>query len=139
MKFEGVRMLNKEKFLKYLELILRLWIAYVLITNAGVGTLTPLKDLGLPPHIYTIIDSMWQTGFMMHLVKVIEFTTGLMLLFNFFVPLALIALFPVVINIYGMHIFLFKQYITTGLGMILVCGLLIYNHRDKFRPLLVRK
>lgn len=122
--------------LDFLELGLRLWMAYILITNAGVGTIKPLEDLGLPPHIYQILKGMWDTGFMMHLVKITELVTGLMLLFNLFVPIALIALIPVVVNIYGIHIFLFHSYLTQGLWMLMVCGFLVYRHRVKFRPLL---
>jgi putative oxidoreductase len=116
----------------------RLWMGYVLISNSMVGLVTPLKDLGLPDHIYSILQGMWDTGFMMHAVKAIELIGGLMLVFNFFVPLALIALLPVVFNIYGVHIFLFDSYITKGLYMTLICGFLVYRHREVYKPLLRR-
>jgi uncharacterized membrane protein YphA (DoxX/SURF4 family) len=131
-----IRTLKEYSKLDFLELGLRFWMAYILITNAGVGIIKPLEELGLPPHIYQIIKGMWDTGFMMHLVKATELVTGLMLLFNLFVPLALIALIPVVINIYGMHVFLFDSYLTQGLLMLIICGFLVYRHRVKFRPLL---
>lgn len=132
-----IKKLKDYSKLDFLELALRIWMAFILISNAGVGILKPLEDLGLPPHIYQIIKGMWDTGFMMHLVKATELITGLMLLFNFFVPLALIALIPVVINIYGIHIFLFDSYFTKGLSMLIICGFLLYRHQSKFRPLLV--
>ncbi len=119
-----------------IELVLRVWISYVLIKNAGVGTITPLEELNLPPHIFGIINGMWETGFMMHLVKAIELIAGILILFNLYVPLALCLLFPVVVNIYGIHIFLFDAYITTGLYMLLVCIFLSYRHRERFLPLL---
>ena len=131
-----IRTLKEYSKLDFLELGLRVWMAYILITNAGVGTIKPLGDLGLPPHIYQIIKGMWDTGFMMHLVKITELLTGIMLLFNLFVPLALIALIPVVINIYGMHVFLFDSYLTKGLSILIICGFLVYRNRVKFKPLL---
>jgi uncharacterized membrane protein YphA (DoxX/SURF4 family) len=131
--------MNKEKLLSQSETILRWITAYILITNAPVGILTNLRDLGMPEHIFTIINAMWETGFMMHAVKAIELTAGLMLLFNFYVPLALLALIPVVINIYGIHVFLFHSYFTQGLFMLAVCIFLVYRHKDKYIPLLVRK
>ena len=134
--------MKKEKshlFLPYFELGLRLSLAFILISNSGVGLITPLKDLGLPPHIYQIIDGMWKTGFMMHLVKFIELITGLMFFFNFYVPLAVLALLPVVVNIYGIHIFLFHSFLTNGLYMLLICLFLIFRHKKKFLPLLQRK
>ena len=131
-----IRTLKEYSKLDFLELGLRVWMAYILITNAGVGTIKPLEELGLPPHIYQIIKGIWDTGFMMHLVKITELLTGIMLLFNLFVPLALMALIPVVINIYGMHVFLFDSYLTKGLSMLIICGFLVYRHRVKFKPLL---
>jgi putative oxidoreductase len=122
--------------LDVVELGLRVWIGFVLIKNSGVGFVTPLEELGLPAHIYQILKGMWDTGYMMHLVKATELVTGVMILFNFFVPLALVALIPVVINIYGLHVFMFHSYVTQGLYMILICGFLVYRHRVKFLPLL---
>lgn len=138
-KFSSLQTFNISKVFNFIEMGLRIWMAYILISNAGVGTLTPLESLGMPEHIYQIIKGMWDTGFMMHLVKLTELITGLMLLFNFFVPIALVALVPVVINIYGIHIFLFHSYITNGLYMLLICSFLIYRHWNKFKYLIVRK
>lgn len=120
---------------KHFFMIIRWYLAYVLISNSYIGILTDLKDLGMPDHIYNIINAMWETGFMMHLVKLIELTAGLMLLFNFHVPVAILMLFPVVVNIYGIHIFLFKKYITTGLYMLTGLLALTYQHRQKYLPL----
>lgn len=131
-----IKKLKDYSKLDFLELVLRIWMASILISNAGVGLIKPLEELGLEPHIYQIIKGMWDTGFMMHLVKATEFITGLMLLFNIFVPLALMALIPVVINIYGMHVFMFDSYLTNGLTMLHICGFLVYQHRVKFKPLL---
>lgn len=120
-------------------MMLRIWMAYILISNAGVGTITPLEELSLPPHIFQIINGMWETGFMMHLVKGTELVTGIMLLLNFYVPIALIGLIPVVVNILGIHIFLFNNLIGNGLYMFLICVFLVFRHREKYLPLLARK
>lgn len=129
----------KEKVLKITEITARLWLGYILIINSGVGIITPLEDLGMPPHIYGIIKGMWDTGFMMHLVKATELIAGIALILNAFIPLVLIALIPVVVNIYGMHIFLFDSIHSKGLYMLLICGFLIYQNRELFKPLLVLK
>lgn len=125
------------KKLKYLETALRLWMGYILVTNSTVGIITPLEDLGLPPHIYQIIKGMWDTGFMMYLVKSIELIGGLLLIFNIFIPIAVILLTPIVINIYGVHIFLFNSFITNGLYMLLICLFLIYRYKKVFKPLFI--
>lgn len=129
----------KEKILKFTEIGARLWLGYILIINSGVGIITPLEELGMPDHIYNIIKGMWDTGFMMHLVKATELIAGVSLLLNAFVPLALVALVPVVVNIYGMHIFLFNSIHSKGLYMLLICVFLVYRNREIFKPLLVLK
>ena len=134
---------KKNLFEKYsivdsVEILLRLWMGYILISNSGIGIITPLEDLGLPPHIFNIINGMWETGFMMHLVKGTELLTGIMILFNIYVPIALIALIPVVVNTFGMHIFLFNNFLGNGLYMFLVCAFLVFRHRTKFLGLLER-
>lgn len=126
----------KIKPIDVFEFLLRSWLGYTLIINSGVGTITPLASLGMPEHIYNILQGMWDTGFMMHLVKVIELVCGVLIILNRFVPLALVALMPVVVNIYGIHIFLFQSYFTKGLGMLLICAYFIYKNKNVFLPLL---
>jgi putative oxidoreductase len=131
--------MTKDTVLKYFEMALRIWIAYILVSNSGIGIITPLEELGMPPEIFEIINGLWKTRFMMHMVKAVELVTGLMLLFNFYVPWALLGLIPVVVNIYGIHIFLFNSYFTNGLCMLLVCGFLVFRHWDKYKHLVVRR
>lgn len=128
------KVLHKLEAIEIFEFSLRIYIGYVLITNSGVGIVTPLEELGLPQGPYQIIKGMWDTGFMMHLVKLTELLAGIALVLNAFVPLALLALIPVVVNIYGMHIFLFDSYLTNGLVMILGCAFLVFRHKDLFLP-----
>lgn len=127
---------NPAKIIKISELFFRVWLGYTLISNSRIGFTVALEDLGMPENIYLIIKAMWDTGFMMHAVKGIELLCGIMILFNLFLPLAILILFPVVINIYGIHIFLFKSYFTSGLGMLLICLYFFYQRRDVFLPLL---
>ncbi len=128
--------LSRYSLIDVLEMSLRWWMGYILISNSGVGIITPLEDLGMPQNIYNIMKGMWDTGFMMHLVKLTELVGGILLILNFFVPLALLALIPVVINIYGVHVFLFNSFITDGLYMLAICVFLVFRHREVFRPLL---
>jgi uncharacterized membrane protein YphA (DoxX/SURF4 family) len=129
-------MMKNGKALNALELALRLWMGYVLVSNSGIGLLTPLEDLGLPDQPYRILRAMWDTGFLMHLAKGLELVCGAMIALNFRTPLALILVMPVLVNIYGFHLFLFHGVFTKGLGMLLVWGFLAYRRREVFLPLL---
>ena len=57
--------------------------------------------------------------------------------FNVFIPIAIILFTPIVINIYGIHIFLFNSFITNGLYMLLICLFLIYRYKKVFKPLFI--
>ena len=127
---------KKEQVLLWGERLARWWMAYVLISNAGVGTLIPLESLGMPDEILLIFQSLWKTNFIMHAAKLVELFGGIALIFNFRMPLVLLALFPVTLNIYGIHIFLFGNAFSKGLGMLCVCLCLVYKHRAKYKPLL---
>jgi hypothetical protein len=76
------------------------------------------------------------TGYMFPLIKGTEVVTGLLLLSNRFVPLALTILAPVVVNILAFHAFLAPS----GLGLPLVLTalgiFLAYTERAAFAPLL---
>jgi len=113
---------------------LRLWMGYIMVTNSRVGILAPLESLGMPDHIYQIFKGMWDTGFMMHSVKFVELIGGLMLIFNFRIPLAILFLAPVVFNIYGMHVFVFNKVISNGLYMSLILAFLTFRHKNYFLP-----
>ena len=113
---------------------LRLWMGYIMVTNSRVGTLIPLESLGMPDHVYQIFKGMWDTGFMMHSVKLIELLGGVMLIFNFRTPLAILLLSPVIFNIYGMHIFVFNKVLSNGLYMVLILAFLVCRHRAYFLP-----
>ncbi len=63
---------------------------------------------------------MSATGYFFYLLKGTEIVCGLMLLANRFVPLALVALAPVVLNIFLVHAFMQPQ----GLPLAIIIGLL---------------
>ena len=63
---------------------------------------------------------MMATGYFFYLLKGTEIVCGLLLLSGRFVPLALVALAPVILNIFLVHTFLMPQ----GLAIALVLGAL---------------
>ncbi len=57
----------------------------------------------LPEAALKFVMALVETGYMMKLVKTIEVLSGILLLFNLFVPLALLLLAPIVVNIFLFH------------------------------------
>lgn len=60
----------------------------------------------LPEAAGEFMGALVKSGYLMQAVAIVEIVTGLMLLFNRFQPLALVILFPVLINAFLFHLFL---------------------------------
>ncbi len=131
--------LRNYEVIDFIELGLRLWLGYILIVNSRIGVTVPLESLGMSDDMLAIFQTLWKTNFIMHAAKLVELIGGICLVLNFKVPLILIALVPVVFNIYGIHIFLFNKPIGQGLLMFLTCLFLLFRHKEIYRPLIQSK
>src|SRR5882672_11243662 len=59
-----------------------------------------------PPRAAAFAGALFASGYLFPLLKTTEVVAGILLLAGRFVPLALAALAPIVINIVGFHLFL---------------------------------
>ena len=80
--------------------------------------------------------AMAATGYLFPLVKGIEVMTGVLLLVDRYVPLALTILAPVVVNIVAFHAFLAPAGLVLPLVLTALGVYLAYAHRDSFAPVL---
>jgi len=89
-----------------------------------------------PPAAGAFAGALFATGYFFPLLKTVETLSGLLLLSGRFVPLALTALAPIVVNIVFFHAFLHPA----GLAVpVVVLGLevfLAWCYRSSFAPLL---
>ena len=60
----------------------------------------------LPQEAAEFMSALINTGYLMNAVAVVEIVTGILLLSNRLVPLALVMLFPVLLNAFWFHLFL---------------------------------
>jgi hypothetical protein len=58
---------------------------------------------------------------------------------GFFVPLAVVVIFPIIVNIVGVHFFLMPQGLPMALLLLVLDLFLAYYYRDRYRPLLQPK
>ena len=88
----------------------------------------------LPAEAGSFMGALAATGYFFPLLKGTEVVAGLLLLSGRLVPVALIALAPILVNIFAFHLFL-----APGLGLpIVIVALelaLAWHHREAFRPL----
>ena len=90
----------------------------------------------MPEAAGTFMGALATTGYMFPLIKGFELAAGFALLTGRFVPLALLALAPIMVNILAFHAALAPA----GLGLPIVLtalGLYVaWSYRDAFRPVL---
>jgi len=88
----------------------------------------------MPDAAGAFLGAMAQTGYLFPLLKSLEVLTGLALLANRFVPLALVILAPIAANILAFHTFLTPPNPVAYL-IVLAGGWLAWAHRDAYAPL----
>jgi uncharacterized membrane protein YphA (DoxX/SURF4 family) len=90
----------------------------------------------LPPAAGQLLGSLVASGWIMTTVKIIEVGSGLLLLSNRFVPLALALLAPVLFNIVAFHAFLDPPMIAVPLVLFVLELYLAWSYRAAFAPML---
>jgi putative oxidoreductase len=89
-----------------------------------------------PPAAGAFAGAMFATGYIFHLLKVLELASGIALLAGFFVPLALTVLAPIIVNIVFFHAFLAPSGLPIPLVILVLELFLAWAYRDAFAPLL---
>ena len=89
-----------------------------------------------PATVKPFMDGLAASGYVLPLLKFVEFICGLMLVTGRFVPLALVMLAPIVINILMVHLLLDRTTLVVALLMTAAMLFLAYCYRDAFKPLL---
>ncbi len=90
-------------------------------------------------HLFKALRYSWHEpvgkGYLMGLVGLTELMVGLLLVLKKWVPLALIVLVPISVNIVLFHAFVNLPNIGPALLVAIVNGVLIYRHKEKYKPL----
>jgi predicted SnoaL-like aldol condensation-catalyzing enzyme len=95
------------------------------------------RPAGSSPIARELIGALNHSGLFL-VVKGIEVVTGIMLLANRFVPLAIVAAFPVALSIAHLNLFGNEDFTSHVVGVLalLLLGIIALGHVDKFRSLL---
>ncbi|GAA3987688.1 DoxX family protein [Mucilaginibacter dorajii] len=84
-------------------------------------------------------DGLAASGYLMMLIKITELVCALFLLFGRYVALALIVLFPVMVNIVLVNAFLAPSGLVAVVPLLLGVLFLAYSQREKYAPLFTSK
>jgi len=115
--------------------IIRILLGLILIMF-GANKIHPFIPLPQPPQAAAdFMASLADTGYVLTVVAIFEIIIGLLLLTKKWVPFALLVLVPISLNILLFHLFLDIPAIGTALLVVALNGILLYKHRQKYRPL----
>lgn len=99
--------------------------------------LVPMPQPAAPGAAF--LSSLMETGYFMPFLKGVEIVCALMLIFNFFAPLALVIIAPVVVNIFLFHAFLDNGGLPLAIVLVALTSFLGYAYRHNFAAVLQRK
>ncbi|MEX1135772.1 MAG: hypothetical protein WEB89_02645 [Balneolales bacterium] len=88
------------------------------------------------PDFHPFMEILVSSGYI-YLIKTVEVVGGLLLLFNKYVPLALIALGVDIVNITAYHLLLDPRNIIIVPILWILLLVLLYGYQNYFKPLLV--
>jgi|HubBroStandDraft_1064217.scaffolds.fasta_scaffold122812_1 hypothetical protein len=122
-------LLGAEFFINGLNWWVKLITPYPSVSD---GALLPKGDL---------VGAMIDTGILFHLVKAAELAAGIALLGNWFVPLALVVVFPVTVNVFVVDVFLHHRLrgFIMGAGAMLINSFLMLAYLGHYKTMLVRR
>jgi uncharacterized membrane protein YphA (DoxX/SURF4 family) len=99
----------------------------------------PEPKTPMPEGAMAFAGALMNTGYMMPLVMGTQLLTGVLLLFNRFVTLALALIAPIIVGIITFHIFLAPATIAPAIVVVVLELHLAWAYRDAYRPMLAMK
>ncbi len=118
------------------KLVVRILLGLLLIV---VGLNKFLQFMPMPPlpeEAGAFMGALMKTGYMMPFIAVIEIISGVLLLLNKYQALALVLVFPVLLNAFLFHIFLAPSGIAMAIMAIAMNIFLFYTNKDSYAALL---
>ena len=104
------------------------------------ASLTYLFKLITPPPMDGAMkvfnEGLMAAVYLMPTVKVIELLCGLAFVSGKFVRLAIVVIFPIVVNIVGVHLFLDRSGLPVAIPLLLINLFLAYYYRDSYKSML---
>jgi putative oxidoreductase len=110
--------------------VIRIIVAIVFIPNAFIAFFVPPNQMGLNADALKVLENLWESGYIMPTVKVIELIAGIMFLTNKYVKLACILIMPIIINIVLLGLFKEPKALMISIPLLLM---IIYLIRENWR------
>jgi uncharacterized membrane protein YphA (DoxX/SURF4 family) len=93
----------------------------------------------LSGNIKIFMEGLNASGYLLTLIKLTELICAIAFLSGFFVPLATVVIFPVILNIFLYHAFLGPEELPVAIFLLVGDLFLAYYYREFYKPLLKAK
>jgi uncharacterized membrane protein YphA (DoxX/SURF4 family) len=113
-------------------------IFFVFGLNGFLNFIPPPKE-PMAEAVTAFVSALVNTGYMLRLIAGTQLLSGVLLLANRFVPLALAFLAPVIVNIVAIHLFLEPSGLVIALVVLALELYLAWAYRNAFRPMLAMR
>lgn len=121
--------------MKIATIIIRVLLGLLFVFASGSYFLALFPEPELSGDMKTFTDGLNAAGYLMPIVKAVELICGLAFLTGRFVPLAALMIFPISINILGVHTFLAPDGLPIALFVMFANLFLAYRHWEDYQGL----
>ncbi len=121
--------------MKKATLIISILLGLILITFGLNKFLNFMPPLDLTPSGMEFMVALAKTGYIMTIVAIVEIITGVLIIINKFRALALVILFPILVNAFLFHVFLDLANVLPAALTIGMNIFLMFEGRDKYEKL----
>ncbi|WP_422360015.1 DoxX family membrane protein [Reichenbachiella sp.] len=125
--------------MKIATIIIRVLLGLLFVFASGTYFLELVPEPELTGDMKIFNEGLIAAGYLMPLVKTLELICGLAFLTGRFVPLATVVIFPISVNILGVHTFLAPEGLAIALFVMLANLFLAYQNWSHYKGLLERK
>lgn len=89
--------------------------------------------------VKVFMDGISATGYLMTLIKVTELICAIAFISGFFVPLAAVVIFPVIVNIFMFHLCMVPSGLPLAILLLIGDLFLAYYYRERYQSMLKPK
>ncbi|MBY0414076.1 MAG: acyltransferase [Bdellovibrionales bacterium] len=89
-----------------------------------------------PPEMITIMTGFMATGYLMGLVALLQFISGILLLSGFFINAAIVFLGPIIVNILLIHVFAERSGLPMAIFTTILFVILVKSRWSDFKQLI---
>ncbi|WP_420583046.1 hypothetical protein [Reichenbachiella sp.] len=125
--------------MKIATIIIRILFGLLFVFASGTYFLDLVPEPELTGNMKVFNEGILAAGYLMPLVKTLELICGLAFLTGRFVPLATVVIFPISVNILGVHTFMAPEGLAIAWFVMLANLFLAYRYRSHYKGILERK